>query len=641
MASNKTKSAPGPRAAPRTLSPVDEIDKLAPLACTECRRKHVKCDTAIPNCMRCISSGAQCQYLPSRRGLKRRAVHLDQPLGTTALPERAEHRVPTFPVPTDLSNHSPSAPTPSSAWEGRPNEEATARPAVNRISSPLSSQDGPGVSATSHVPPSVDSIARGIPSHPSRQDQVPHLASMSVEWQKEPDFLSVEDDEALVNLYYANFHAAHPILVPRNLYALQAYPGYLRLVVHFVGSQFSSTVSSDTLLGQVTEQFSKAVAEDTPATKFHLVQAKLLFSIAIHARNEIQECTAVLAQAVSLALEIGMHKKSFPIVHGMRSALEEESMRRTWWELYVTDGFMAALQRKPSFHCHTAESDVLLPCDESSYLEGSFTNEPLSLAQFDARIYSEEEIIFSSFSYRIGAIRLLARVLAIAWTHDLNEDHVKIIDSALAAWPHHLDSAKADMCNSEDEMLFQGHMFIQFCIMYLHFPRSDLVATIPGASKVIRQQQLLPVYSRNMHGVKALVASKQLIELATLQVPVQKHTPFFICGIVFAVLVQLSACCLSGAYGTPDQFHDRISLIIGILKTLSPSWAQAKITLRKVKRMAAETLLRDDSHRPAAVQLMSPNDSRIDFVAHMYDLPIDDLPWIDLFHWGDTNERTL
>jgi hypothetical protein len=169
-------------------------------------------------------------------------------------------------------------------------------------------------------------------------------------------------------------------------------------------------------------------------------------------------------------------------------------------------------------------------------------------------------------------VRLLARVLAIAWTtHDLNEDHVKIIDSALAAWPHHLDAAKSDMCNGEDEMLFQGPMFIQFCIMYLHFPRSDLVATIPGASKVIRQQQLLSVYSRDMHGVKALVASKQIINLATLQIPVQKHTPFFICGIGFAVLVQLSACCLTGSYGTHDRFDDRISLAIGVLKTLSPS----------------------------------------------------------------------
>ncbi|KGO72158.1 Transcription factor, fungi [Penicillium italicum] len=640
MASSKTKSAPGPRAAPRTLSPV-EIDKLAPLACTECRRKHVKCDTAIPNCMRCVSSGAQCHYLPSRRGLKRRAVHVDQSLRTTALPEFVERRVPTFPVPIDLSNPSPRALTPPIAWEGRPNEEVTGHPAANRISSPSSSQDGPGASATSHGPANGDGMAQGIPSLPSRQDQVPGLASMPVEWQKEPGLASVEDDEALVNLYYANFHAGHPILVPRSLYTLQDYPDHLKLVVHFVGSQFSSTVSSDALSGLVTDQFSKAEGEDTPATKFHLVQAKLLYSIAIHACNEIQESTTILTQAVSLALEIGMHRKSFPIVHGMRSALEEESMRRTWWELYVTDGFMAALQRKPSFHCHAADSDVLLPCDESSYLEGSFANERLSVAQFDARIYSEEEIIFSSFSYRIGAIRLLARVLSIAWTHDLNENHVKIIDSALAAWPHHLDSAKADMCNIEDEMLFQGHMFILFCIMYLHFPRSDLVATIPGASKVIRQQQLLPIYSRNMHGVKALVASKQLIELATLQVPVQKHTPFFICGIVFAVLVQLSACCLSGAYGTPDQFHDRISLIIGILKTLSPSWALAKVTLRKVKRMAAETLSRDDSHRPAAVQLMSPNDSRIDFVTHMYDLPTDDLPWIDLFRWGDTTERTL
>src|ERR1700712_2009579 len=107
MASTELKSAPGPRAAPRTLSPANEIDKLAPLACTECRRKHVKCDTSVPNCMRCVSTGAQCQYLPSRRGLKRRAVHVDQSLRATALSEYVEQNLPTLSRYIEISTQSP------------------------------------------------------------------------------------------------------------------------------------------------------------------------------------------------------------------------------------------------------------------------------------------------------------------------------------------------------------------------------------------------------------------------------------------------------------------------------------------------------------------------------------------------------
>lgn len=108
--------------------------------------------------------------------------------------------MPTFSVPIDLSTHSSRARTPSAAWEGRPNDEATGPPAANHISSPSSARDGLGASATSHAPASIYGIVQGITSLPSRHDQAPGLTSISVEWQKEPGPPSVEDDEALINL---------------------------------------------------------------------------------------------------------------------------------------------------------------------------------------------------------------------------------------------------------------------------------------------------------------------------------------------------------------------------------------------------------------------------------------------------------
>lgn len=46
---------------------------LASLACTECRKQHLKCDAHKPSCSRCLRNGYFCQYLPSRRGGRRKA----------------------------------------------------------------------------------------------------------------------------------------------------------------------------------------------------------------------------------------------------------------------------------------------------------------------------------------------------------------------------------------------------------------------------------------------------------------------------------------------------------------------------------------------------------------------------------------
>lgn len=401
-----------------------------------------------------------------------------------------------------------------------------------------------------------------------------------------------QDGDALVNLFYANFHAAHPFLVPRAMFADQNYPPYLRKVVQLIGSQYSGAMSNYALR-DVTGAALDEAGRQQEQQGLHLVQARLLFSIALHARNEIKESVSMLAMAVSLALEIGLDKKEYYAKYETQSRIQEESVRRTWWELYVTDGFTAALQRKTSFLCHTAMSDMPLPCDENAYVEGRMVlGEPPTMAQFEARIFSEEDLAFSSFCYRIESVRILAKVLAISGTHEIEEEQVQAIETTLAAWPHHLPPGKTSalgITGEMDEMLFQAHMLIQYTIIYLHFPRSHLVATVPATSDIIRQRHLVPFSTRNMHGVKAIEASKQLGSLAALHAPVTKHTPFFIFAIVFGAIVQLSA--LSQAVAGPrEHCRDRISLIIGVLKTLGPIWQFSQVVMCKLRRIAAEVL---------------------------------------------------
>ena len=64
VAQNSSTAAQYRRAPPAT-PPV-------PLACTECRLRHLKCDAGVPTCGRCRTEGRSCCYVKSRRGWKGR-----------------------------------------------------------------------------------------------------------------------------------------------------------------------------------------------------------------------------------------------------------------------------------------------------------------------------------------------------------------------------------------------------------------------------------------------------------------------------------------------------------------------------------------------------------------------------------------
>ena len=434
-----------------------------------------------------------------------------------------------------------------------------------------------------------------------------------------------EDDSQLINLYYANFHAAHPILVPRAWYTEQNYPSYLRLVVQFVGSHFSTSVSSDSLRAKTSSKLNSITAK-SPCK----VQALLLFAIALHSRNETKEAERVLDRAVTLALELGMNEHGFAMLNGRHQAIVEESMRRTWWELFIVDGYMASMHRKPSFKTSQANMSLCLPCEEAIYAEGISLSSPPTLAQFDGRLFADEELQFSSFCYRIEAVRILSRVLAVAGTDEVHEDQIQAVDNALAGWVHHLPASKADIVNNfgeVDEMLFQAHMIIQCSNIFLHFPRSDLLSSLPGTAEIVcsrGSKQMYPTSTQHMHAVKATDASKELSNLAALRVSVQKHTPFFICGLVISAIVQLSACSVHACH-CMEQHRDRVTLIIGILKSLGQHWSFAGTVLQQVKKVGAEVLqARTKPDKDSVAD--SSRDSGVDVSAG-----IDDLSWYDLF----------
>jgi hypothetical protein len=410
------------------------------------------------------------------------------------------------------------------------------------------------------------------------------------------------DDRQLIDLYYAYFHPAHPILLPKILYFTRNYPNCVKLVVHFIGSHYSSSIPRNQLRAVAAEELTDNT-QKTPS----MVQARLLFAIALHGRNEIKEAQATLSQAVSLALEIGMNQRSFATTHDRQQMVEEESLRRTWWELYIVDGIMAGFWRKSEFSDHCSTSDALLPCEEAVYMNAACIPNPPTVAQFEGRLFAEEELQFSSFCYRIEAVRLLRRVLALAGASEVHKDQVQAVDNALAGWAHHLPPAKADIINffgEVDEILFQAHLIIQYASIFLHFPWSNLLSTPAADSHVF------PTSTQRMHGIKAAEASKQITNLAALRLPVQNHTPFFIGGLVLGAVVQLSVCALH-AGNCLEQHRDRVTLTIGVLKSLSRTWAFSQVVLQQIRKVAAE-VFNIEGVKPNSRQQSATHDSGID-----------------------------
>lgn len=346
------------------------------------------------------------------------------------------------------------------------------------------------------------------------------------------------------------------------------------------------------------------------------------------------EAMHAVTRAADLAIELGMNHADFAATHAHGDAVYEESLRRTWWELYVTDGYLASLHRHNNFKSNNVVSTTLLPCEESAYNDGSIPSNPLSLDQFDGRLFSDEEWHFSSFCYRIDAVRILARVIAVSSTNEAHADAIQAIDNAIAGWKVHLPNDKASILTHSgetDEMMFQAHVFIQCASIFLHFPRSELPITMPPAAEIACAQQHMEQVSptSTQHAVKSINASKDLANLAAL--PVDKHSPFFVCGLVFACIVQLSACSAYPGSST-QQNHDRVALIIGLLKSLSRNWAIAQYVSQQLKRAANEIFNPGSSKQDCATPSTGAG------TGSTYDSGIDlstfptDVSWLDLFY---------
>ena len=86
------------------------------------------------------------------------------------------------------------------------------------------------------------------------------------------------------------------------------------------------------------------------------------------------------------------------------------------------------------------------------------------LDEVDIGEFAENEVQYSSYTYRILAIRELGKLLALneSFCPDSSEIVIRL-DTALNNWVLHLPEGKKDPIDANgriDEMMFQAHMII-------------------------------------------------------------------------------------------------------------------------------------------------------------------------------------
>ncbi|KAF7718590.1 Fungal Zn(2)-Cys(6) binuclear cluster domain-containing protein [Penicillium ucsense] len=525
------------------------------LACVECRKHHIKCDARRPTCSRCAAARVNCVFLPSRRGGRRKIA-------------KSPPRVP-FATPPVVAQREAQPET-----SGTTQQQATRLRGVIRYSEPNA-------------------------DNPLQRLDLP---------ESTPEFIVPE--ARLVRLYYENFHAAHPILVPAALFNKWQYPPYLQQVVKFIGTHYSLVLDND-ILSEPTWMMLNATAERTP----HMVQALLLYSIMMRARNEPSQAELSLTRAIDMALELGMNREEFVITAaaGAERGHEMESLRRTWWTLFTWEIYMTSLSQVIQLRCSDVHSDVQLPCEESTYSSLETIPPPQSLAAFRSRIFSENEdgSQFSSFAYYIESARILSRVVILNAVPETHHDHLQAVANTLVSWIHHLPPRKneiVDMYGTLDEMMFQAHCTIQYAAMLLHLPRSNIRPRFPDSMFSIcpiTPFRLSPSLTRQVHDVKTLEASKSLSNLLSVRSDVRGYSPSVVFVAILCGLVQLAATETHGPE-CADHHHNRIVLILGCLKQLRGKWSLAQVGHAHLRGVAAQVMTLVPEYSPFERKPLQP-----------------------------------
>ncbi|KAL4979623.1 hypothetical protein BDW66DRAFT_157093 [Aspergillus desertorum] len=527
----------------------DSSSRPSSVACLPCRHRHVKCDAVTPACTRCRTTSTECQYVRSRRGLRNH--------GRKSSPKALDESV--FSIGADTLPDWLDASCPSDL-----------------------SIDA----AQALLQPHNESMIQGYSLDDSLALPEAELVTPEVAY------------DPMIQLYYENFHPSHPFMIPRKALSTSLcylIPSELLFVMRYIGAHYHP----DPFLKQAFCQAAFNASSDQLIEGGFKVQALLLLAIADHSHYHEQSAHRLIQTAVNLALEIGLNRRRFASEHSYGHAVLEESWRRTYWELYVVDGLLAAMREQSSFRLYEQPVNVQLPCDEKKYK----CDNTLEDLQNNWTLGQD----FSTFAYRISAMQKLGAVLALNRSLESSvESHIETIDAHIVSSLMVLPPLYGESYDSSyhDEMIFQAQMILYLALIYLHHPRSGMrFASFHADSATACTRLQLPAKSAgqshsssevspskilDLHSHKLLRAADLLSGLATLPSAIHRRTPFFTCALAMCIIVHTAALLVVVGAEKEEAIRARIRLSIGGLKVLGRTWPLSKIVRQQMVDMYQE-----------------------------------------------------
>ena len=146
-----------------------------------------------------------------------------------------------------------------------------------------------------------------------------------------------------------------------------------------------------------------------------------------YAHGEREQGDRAIRQAIETAYQIGLDSDDFCSGH---SPVVQESWRRTWWELYSICGVIRVLT--PTIPKLKTPFGRLMPIDDTSF-NLCQTTESRILSQMQDRLFADDEFPYSSFAYRIEAVRILNDVLDFAAQDSQEAQSASAFDSHRAS----------------------------------------------------------------------------------------------------------------------------------------------------------------------------------------------------------------
>ncbi|KAK8026482.1 hypothetical protein PG991_003538 [Apiospora marii] len=565
-----------PTNAPMSVASTPATDSRAPsatvpAACLACRSKHLKCDGLNP-CTRCKASDSLCQYIASRRGYK-------GPRRNTAQNPNKRHAA----CPMLLG-----AATGGGGGGTTPLVPPSTMPAFNPVL-------GGGILPEQHQTPAAMSPFVATPGFSGLQlYRNPYLDPVSgalIEFADRPRPPQTLPERCLDSFYH-HFFPGHPCAPPK--------PHLLRLAkerdlepllaaMRWTGSLYLEVGPARATL--FDEAMRLVYAPDAAKDGF-LVQAMVILLIGLDGSCDNDRARDLLSDVERIAIEIGLYQRAYATNHGQGDPVIEESLRRTWWDLFIVDGMVAGVHRQTNFLLFDIVADVALPCEEHEYLSG-FIPRPMYLEDFDDQLFSGEEREFSSFAYRVASIRNLGRMMRLPDNVFPGDENVDRIEALLSNWRMHLPESKRDCLNKDgqlDEMMFQAHMINHACTIILHQPHSQLDSSPARDVTACAPHQIVKSGDHfNTHTKHIITAAAAISKMVTYAVPITSHTHFFTCVLTLSSIVHLSKWALYFVHpGNDEDLRQQIRLNIGALNKLSGVWKAAGRASGQVRGVAQE-----------------------------------------------------